>query len=133
MFLSAPKRILTDREGKVTGLECLKMELGAPDESNRPRPVVVKGSEFVIDADTVIVAAGQSPNPLLARLTAGLEVTGKGTIMIDEHYKTSLKGVFAGGDITSGADTVISAMGAGKKAARAINAYLVTTGKVVTP
>jgi glutamate synthase (NADPH/NADH) small chain len=124
MFLSAPKGILTDREGKVTGLECLKMELGAPDESNRPRPVVVKGSEFVIDADTVIVAAGQSPNPLLARLTAGLDVTGKGTIMIDEHYKTSLKGVFAGGDITSGADTVISAMGAGKKAARAINAYL---------
>lgn len=123
-FLTSPKRFLVDQEGRVSGLEALKMELGEPDQSNRPRPIVIKGSEFLIEADTVIVAIGQSPNPLVPKLTPGLEVTDKGTIKVDEHYQTSLKGVFAGGDIITGADTVISAMGAGKKAAKEINIYL---------
>lgn len=124
MFLTAPKKILTDAEGRVRSIECLKMQLGAADESGRPRPVVVKGSEFSTEADTVIVAVGQSPNPLLPKSTPGLEVTSRGTIKIDEHYMTAIKGVFAGGDITTGADTVISAMGAGKKAAFEIDAYV---------
>jgi glutamate synthase (NADPH/NADH) small chain len=123
-FLTSPKRFLVDQEGKVKGLEALKMELGEPDQSNRPRPIVIKGSEFLIEADTVIVAVGQSPNPLVPKLTPGLEVTDKGTIKVNDNYQTSLKGVFAGGDITSGADTVISAMGAGKKAAKEIDKYL---------
>lgn len=124
MFLTLPKRIISDEEGHVKALECLKMELGEPDVSGRPRPIVIKGSEFLLEVDTVIVAIGQSPNPLVPKLTPGLEVTDKGTIKIDSHYQTSLKGVFAGGDITSGADTVISAMGAGKKAAREIDKYI---------
>jgi glutamate synthase (NADPH) small chain len=84
----------------------------------------VKGSNFVVEADTLIIAIGQNPNPLLAKATAGLEVTEEGTLKVDEHQMTSLPGVFAGGDIASGAATVISAMGAGKKAAREIDAYL---------
>ncbi|HAJ56553.1 MAG TPA: glutamate synthase (NADPH), homotetrameric [Candidatus Omnitrophica bacterium] len=124
MFLAAPKRILVDKNGFCSGLEVLKMELGPPDASGRPRPVIIENSEFTIDADTVIVAIGQSPNPLLAKNTKGLEVTARGTIKVDEHFMTSIKGVFAGGDIITGADTVISAMGAGKKAAKEIDKYL---------
>lgn len=123
-LLTSPKKILVDDKGHVRALEALKMELGALDASGRPRPIVIKGSEFVIEADTVIVAIGQSPNPLLPKNTLGLDVTEKGTIRVDEHFMTSLKGVFAGGDIITGADTVISAMGAGKKAAHEIDKFL---------
>jgi glutamate synthase (NADPH/NADH) small chain len=124
MFLTAPKRILVDPKGHVRAIECLKMRLGDRDASGRPRPVVVGGSEFSIDVNTIIVAIGQSPNPLLPRAVPSLKVTSRKTIEIDEHYQTSIKGVFAGGDIVTGADTVISAMGAGKKAAREIDKYL---------
>ncbi len=123
-ILTSPKKILVDDKGHVRALEALKMELGAPDASGRPRPIVIKGSEFVIEADTVIVAIGQSPNPLLPKNTLGLGVTDKGTVKVNEHFMTSLKGVFAGGDIITGADTVISAMGAGKKAAHEIDKFL---------
>jgi glutamate synthase (NADPH/NADH) small chain len=124
IFLTLPKKIILDENGSIKALEALKMELGAPDVSGRPRPIVIKGSEFIIGTDTVVVAIGQSPNPLLAKNTAGLEVTERGTIKVDKHYGTSIKGVFAGGDIITGADTVISAMGAGKKAAHEIDKYL---------
>ena len=123
-FLTSPKRIPVDPTGYVKGMECLKMKLGSPDESGRPRPIGIKGSEFFIEADTIIVAIGQSPNPLLPKSTQGLEITKQGTIKVDEHDMTSIKGVFAGGDIITGADTVISAMGAGKRAAREIDKYI---------
>jgi glutamate synthase (NADPH) small chain len=131
-LLTSPKKIHTDDEGCVKALECLKMELGPPDASGRPRPVEVKGSEFILGVETVIIAIGQSPNPLLPKVTPGLEVTLKGTIKIDEHFRTSIKGVFAGGDIVTGADTVISAMGAGKRAAREIDTYIKSLGDQAT-
>ncbi len=124
MFLTAPKRIIVDSSGRAKGMECLKMKLGESDDSGRPRPIVIEGSEFVLEADTIIVAIGQSPNPLLPKLTQGLEVAKRGTIKVDDRYMTSIKGVFAGGDIITGADTVISAMGAGKKAAKEIDKYV---------
>jgi glutamate synthase (NADPH/NADH) small chain len=100
------------------------MELGPPDESGRRRPVPVRGSEFVMDTDTVIVAVGRTPNPIIQSTTEGLSVTKWGTIVADENGKTSIEGVYAGGDIVTGEATVISAMGAGKKAAKAIHEYL---------
>jgi glutamate synthase (NADPH/NADH) small chain len=101
------------------------MELGEPDDSGRRRPIPIDGSEFIIDVDTVIVAIGNSPNPIIPQTTPGLEVTRWGTIVIDEESGMStLQGVFAGGDIVTGAATVISAMGAGKRAARGIHKYL---------
>ena len=124
MFLTTPKKILVDSQGHIKAIECLKMKLGEPDASGRPRPVVIEGSEFLIEVDTVIIAIGQSPNPLLPHSVPGLKVSRRGTIEIDDHYQTSLKGVFAGGDIVTGADTVISAMGAGKRTAREIDKYL---------
>jgi len=123
-FLAAPTRFIGDEKGWVKAMECICMELGAPDESGRRRPVPVKGSEFVMDTDTVIVAIGRTPNPIIQRTTQGLEVTKWGTIVTDEKGKTSIEGVYAGGDIVTGEATVISAMGAGKKAARAIHEYL---------
>jgi glutamate synthase (NADPH/NADH) small chain len=124
-FLAAPPRFIGDEKGGwVKQMECICMELGPPDESGRRRPVPVKGSEFVMDVDTVIVAIGRTPNPIIQRTTEGLEVTKWSTIVADENGKTSLKGVYAGGDIVTGEATVISAMGAGKKAARAIHEYL---------
>jgi len=123
-FLAAPTKFIGDDKGWVKAMECICMELGPPDESGRRRPVVVKGSEFVMDVDTVIVAIGRTPNPIIQRTTDGLEVTRWGTIVTDEYGKTSLEGVYAGGDIVTGEATVISAMGAGKKAARAIHEYL---------
>jgi glutamate synthase (NADPH/NADH) small chain len=123
-FLAAPLRFMGDEKGWVKAMECICMELGPPDESGRRRPVPVKGSEFVMDVDTVIVAIGRTPNPIIQSTTAGLEVTKWGTIVTDENGKTSLEGVYAGGDIVTGEATVISAMGAGKKAARAIHEYL---------
>jgi len=124
-LLTTPTRILANERGWVKGIECMDMELGEPDESGRRRPIPKKGSEHVIDVDMVIMAIGQGPNPLLTTSTPGLELTKNGNIVADETTgKTSKKGVFAGGDIVTGAATVILAMGAGKKAAQAIDAYL---------
>jgi len=123
-LLTQPVKIIGDEKGFVKGLECIRMELDLPDESGRRKPVPVENSNFVIDTDTVIIAIGQNPNPLIPKSTTDLKVNKDGTICVDENYMTSIKGVFAGGDIISGADTVISAMGAGKKAARAIDDYI---------
>jgi glutamate synthase (NADPH/NADH) small chain len=123
-FLANPTRFIGDEKGWVKQMECICMELGPPDESGRRRPVPVKGSEFIMDVDTVIVAIGRTPNPIIQRTTEGLAVTKWGTIVVDENGKTSIEGVYAGGDIVTGEATVISAMGAGKKAARAIHQYL---------
>lgn len=124
-LLTSPVEILGDENGWVTGMKCLRYELGEPDESGRRRPVPIEGSEFTMEVDTVIMAIGQGPNPLVPSTTEGLETTKWGTIVADEETgQTSLEGVFAGGDIVTGAATVILAMGAGKKAAQAIDAYL---------
>jgi len=124
-LLTAPTAVLGNKEGWVTGLQCVRMELGEPDASGRRRPVEVPNSEFVLDVDTVIIAIGQGPNPLVQSTTKGLETNKKGNINADaETGATSKPGVFAGGDIVTGAATVILAMGAGKKAAVAIDKYL---------
>jgi glutamate synthase (NADPH/NADH) small chain len=123
-FLTNPVRFIGDEQGWVKAMECISMELGPPDESARRRPVPIKGSEFTMDTDTVIVAIGRTPNPIIQRTTEGLAVTKWSTIVVNENGKTSLEGVYAGGDIVTGEATVISAMGAGKKAARAIHKYL---------
>jgi glutamate synthase (NADPH/NADH) small chain len=122
--LANPIRFIGDEKGWVKQMECICMELGPPDESGRRRPVPVKGSEFTMDVDTVVVAVGRTPNPIIRSTTEGLAVTKWGTIVADENGKTSIEGVYAGGDIVTGEATVISAMGAGKKAARAIHEYL---------
>ena len=109
--------------GYVTGIKCIKMELGEPDESGRRSPVEIPGSEFVLDVDTVIMAIGTSPNPLIKNTTAGLEVNRRGGIIINEDGLTSRERVYAGGDAVTGAATVISAMGAGKLAAKSIDEY----------
>jgi len=126
-LLTAPVRVIGDEHGWVKGIECVKMELGEPDASGRRRPVEIKGSNHVIDVDVVIVAIGQGPNPILTSTTEGLKLRKSGNIEADsETGKTSRKGVFAGGDIVTGAATVILAMGAGRKAAAAIDEYLRT-------
>lgn len=124
-LLTNPTAILGDESGKVKGMECIKMELGEPDSSGRRRPVPIKGSEFVIDCDMVIPALGNQANPLLTSSMKGLELNKWGNIVADpETGATNLPGVYAGGDIVTGAATVIQAMGAGKVAARSIDAYL---------
>ncbi len=123
-LLQNAKRILGDEHGLVTGIECLRYELGEPDASGRRRPVAIEGSEFVFEVDTVIVAIGNSSNPLIKQTTPGLETTDWGTIVADANGKTSLDRVYAGGDIVLGAATVILAMGQGRTAAAAINAFL---------
>ncbi len=123
-FLTQPVEILGDTQGFVSGMNCIRMELGEPDVSGRRRPVPVPDSRFTLDVDTVIIAIGQNPNPLLPKVTPGLMLNQNGTIRVDDNFMTSLPGVFAGGDIITGADTVIAAMGAGKKAARAIDRYI---------
>ena len=124
-MLENAKRVIGDDKGFVTGLECLKYELGEPDASGRRSPVAVKGSEFVLDVDTVIVAVGNASNPLIPATTEGLETNAKGNIVVNpETNMTSIPGVFAGGDIVLGAATVILAMGEGRRAAAGINAYL---------
>ena len=124
-LLTNPVRILGDEKGWVTGMECIRMELGEPDDSGRRRPVPVKGSEFIINVDAVIMALGTNANPLLTQATAGLELNRWGYIVADEETcRTSIKGVYAGGDIVTGSATVILAMGAGRKAAKAIDSYL---------
>ncbi len=123
-LLNNPVRILGNEKGWVNGMECIKMELGEPDASGRRSPVAIKGSEYVLDVDMVVMAIGQGPNPLLKQTTHDLETNKRGNIVADETGATSIPGVFAGGDIVTGAATVISAMGAGKKAAQAIDEYL---------
>ena len=123
-LLTNPVEILTDADDNVVGLRCIRMELGEPDASGRRRPVEVAGSEFDMEVDCVIMALGTSPNPLLKQTTAGLETQRRGEIVADENGRTSLEGVYAGGDAVTGAATVILAMGAGKTAAKAIDEYI---------
>lgn len=123
-LLNNPVSIKGDEKGWVKGLECVKMELGEADASGRRSPVTIKGSEYVLDVDMVVMAIGQGPNPLIKQTTPDLEVNKRGNIVADEAGATSIPGVFAGGDIVTGAATVISAMGAGKRAAIAIDEYL---------
>jgi glutamate synthase (NADPH/NADH) small chain len=126
-LLTNPIRVVGDEQGWVKGLECVQMELGEPDASGRRRPVEIKGSNFILDVDVVIVAIGQGPNPILTSTTPDLELKKSGNIVADEETgQTSRNGVFAGGDIVTGAATVILAMGAGRKAAKAIDEYLQT-------
>jgi glutamate synthase (NADPH/NADH) small chain len=124
-FQAAPTQFLGDETGNVKGIELIAMELGEPDESGRRRPVLIKGSETIIDADTVIVAIGRTPNPIIQSVTKNLETTSRGTIVADvQTGKTNLEGVYTGGDIMTGEATVISAMGGAKRAAKAMNEYL---------
>lgn len=124
-LLTNPVEIIEDEKGLVTGMKCIRMELGEPDESGRRRPVEIKGSEFIMDVDTVIMSLGTSPNPLISSTTKGLETNRHGCIIANEEIgATSKEGVFAGGDAVTGAATVILAMGAGKAAAKGIHDYL---------
>ena len=124
-YLTNPKRFIGNDQGWVVGAECYEMELGEPDDSGRRRPIVKEGSEFVIDVDVVVIALGTTPNPLVPTTTEGLEVTRRGTVVADgETGKTVKDVVWAGGDVVTGSATVISAMGAGKRAAASIDEYL---------
>lgn len=124
-LLNNPLKFLDDGRGNVNGIELIRMELGEPDDSGRRRPQEIAGTEWRLPIDTVVIAIGQSPNPIIQQTTKGLETTRWGTIITDEETMlTTIEGVYAGGDVVSGAATVISAMGAGKKAAAAIDVYL---------
>ena len=124
-MLTNPVEVVGDDKGYVSGLKCVKMELGEPDASGRRRPVVIEGSEHMLDVQTVVIAIGNTPNPLISSTTPDLEINRKGCIVADpETGATSIPGVYAGGDIVTGAATVILAMGAGKKAAKAIDEYI---------
>lgn len=124
-MLTNPVEVLGDEKGWVRGMRCVRMELGEPDASGRRSPVAVEGSEFEIGCDVVIMALGTSPNPLIASTTRGLETNRRGCLVADEvHGQTSREGIFAGGDAVTGAATVILAMGAGRRAARAIDEYV---------
>lgn len=123
-LLNNPVKVIGDDQGWVSHVECIKMELGEPDDSGRRRPIPVEGSEFQIEADCMIMAIGTSPNPLIRSTTPGLEVNRRGCLVVDENEMTTKDGVYAGGDAVTGAATVISAMGAGKKAASSIDEYL---------
>jgi glutamate synthase (NADPH/NADH) small chain len=124
MLLTNPVRILGNENNWVKGMECQRMELGEPDESGRRRPVAVKGSEFVVEIQTLIEAIGQRPNPIIQATTPGLETSKRGTVVTDDVQATSRPGIFAGGDLSRGGATVILAMRDGKQAASAIDAYL---------
>ena len=123
-MLTNPVEVIGDERGWVKALKCVKMELGEPDESGRRSPVAIEGSEFEIPTETVIMALGTSPNPLISKTTKGLEVNRRGCLVATEEGATTRPGVFAGGDAVTGAATVILAMGAGRTAAKAIDAYL---------
>ena len=123
-FLAAPVAIQGDARNWVTGLQCVRMELGEPDASGRARPRAIPGSEFLVPCEVVIVAIGTRANPLLTGTCPELKLDSRGGIAVDEQGMTNLPGVFAGGDIVRGAATVILAMGDGKRAARAIHEYL---------
>ena len=113
------------KDGLVSGMKCVEMELGEPDESGRRRPIVKEGSEFVLDVDSVIMSIGTSPNPLIRSTTPGLDANNRGCLITkDEKGETTREGVYAGGDAVTGAATVILAMGAGKEAAKAIDEYI---------
>ncbi len=122
--LCNPTSIIGDEDGRVCGMNCIRMELGEPDASGRRRPIEIEGSDFVLDVDTVIMSLGTSPNPLIRSTTPGLDTNRKGCLIVNEDEMTTRDGVFAGGDAVTGAATVILAMGAGKKAAAAIDKYL---------
>lgn len=130
-LLTNPVAILDNGKGWVKAMRCIRMELGEPDQSGRRKPVPIKGSEFEIEVDQVIMAIGQGPNPLIPKTTPTLEVSKRNTIVIksEETMETNMKGVYAGGDVVSGGATVISAMGAGKRAAAAIDTYMRETCK----
>jgi glutamate synthase (NADPH/NADH) small chain len=129
-LLNNPIRIIGDDRHRVVSMECIRMELGEPDDSGRRRPVPVEGSEFIMELDTVIVAIGNKPNPLIPQTMPELETTKWGTVVVDEQtMKTSVPGVYAGGDIVSGAATVILAMGQGRIAAASIDRYLKENGQ----
>jgi len=127
-LLQNAKRILGDKDHRVEAIECLRYELGEPDDSGRRRPVEIKGSEFILEVDTAIVAIGNGSNPLIPQTTKQIEVNRWGNIIVDEKQETSMKNVFAGGDIVLGAATVILAMGEGRRAAAAINELLAGQG-----
>lgn len=131
VLLTNPVKFFGDDTGHLTGVECVKMKLGEPDDSGRRRPIPVEGSNYRIDIDTALIAIGQSPNPLVPQSLPDLETQRWGNIKTDEDGRTNIAGVFAGGDIATGAATVILAMGAGKKAARAIDAYLKSQHKKI--
>ena len=123
--LNNPVRLLPDENGRVKAMECVEMELTEPDESGRRKPVVKEGSNFLLDVDTVVIAIGTSPNPLIRSTTPGLDTNRRGCLVVDEAtMKTSREGVYAGGDAVTGAATVILAMGAGKQAAKSIDEFL---------
>ncbi|TSA40126.1 NADPH-dependent glutamate synthase [archaeon] len=128
-LLTNPVGFVGDSRGYLSRMECVKMRLGEPDSSGRRRPMPVEGSDFFMDVDNVVVAVGQSPNPIIQQTTVGLEVSRHGTIVVDEGtMAATLEGVYAGGDVVSGAATVISAMGAGRRAAKAIHGYVTRKG-----
>ena len=130
-LLTNPVRLNGDAKNWVTDIECINMYLCEPDESGRCKPMPLAGTEHKIEADVVIIAIGTSPNPLVPRTTIGLEISKHGTIIAKENGATTKKGVFAGGDAVTGAATVISAMGAGKIAARAIDEYLKDNNRTI--
>jgi len=123
-FLTSPKRFIGNERRRVKAMECVRMRLGEPDDSGRRRPVPIEGSDFMMNVDVVVMAVGRTPNPIIKQTTEGLETTKWGGIVADEDGKTSIEGVYAGGDIVTGESTVISAMGAGRRAARAIHEFL---------
>ena len=123
-FLVAPVEVLGNEKKWVTGLKCVRMQLGEPDASGRARPIVIPGSEFVLPCEVVVVAVGTRANPLLTATCPDLKLNKWGNIVVDDQGMTSLPGVFAGGDIVRGAATVILAMGDGKRAAKAMDEYL---------
>ena len=123
-FLTNPVRILGDADERVVGMECLEYQLGEPDESGRRRPVPISGSEFTLEVDTVIVAIGNDSNPLISQTTPELKTNRRGNVVVDDHGQSSIRRIFAGGDIVLGAATVILAMGEGRTAAAAINEML---------
>ncbi|MFO1476214.1 MAG: NADPH-dependent glutamate synthase [Verrucomicrobiota bacterium] len=129
-YLTAPVEVVGNDKRWVTGLKCVRMQLGTPDESGRARPEPVPGSEFVLPCDVVVVAIGTRANPLLTATCPDLKLTRQGNILIDDNGMTSLPGVFAGGDIVRGAATVILAMGDGKRAAKAMDSYLKAEGRM---
>jgi glutamate synthase (NADPH/NADH) small chain len=122
--LTNPIRFLADSRGWVAAMECVEMELGELDNRGRRKPVPKKGSNFLLETDTVIIALGTTPNPLVPATTAGLKTTQEGTVVVDASGKTTKPGVWAGGDVATGAATVISAMGAGRNAAASMHEYL---------
>ena len=122
-MLTNPVEVLGDENGNVRAVKCIRMELGEPDASGRRSPVEIPGSECEIETETLIMALGTSPNPLIVRTTEGLETNRRGCLVADENGATTRKGVFAGGDAVTGAAPVILAMGAGRKAAAAIDEY----------